>query len=590
MCDASPDVSGDVTSVRIVLVAGVDPPDVGEPVAHAADLAEALRGRGHAVTVLTLGDPRAPRSDPGTVRLPGTWPRPARQSAVSAWLLRHAGRYDVVYATGLLPAAVAGARMAGRPVVVTVGGLAREQDGRFGSASVDLEAVGSREERGNLRDRARRRVRNATIRAATAVVAPSDRLGATVRDWLGGPAPVHVVHDDRTIEGTADEVEALLARAMRRRPRAVFLGASRVVPADRTLEGRTEVLSRYIRTTIVGIGRPRAGHLGVARTIGFPESSRKAVGRGWFYAAGPLVAVALTAGRRRSAIVCQSPHEAIGTVALARLLPGSVRPRVVVEVHGEWRSSAGSNGGSSEDGRALLTDRVAKAALLRADRVRVVGTFTEGLARQAGWRGELDRFPAFSLYDEFLGSPPVDPPSGPRVLYVGALERAKGIDVLLDAWEDVGRRRPDAVLAVVGDGSLGDEVRARVARLGAGVRLVGAVDRAEVRTLLDRAAVIVVPSRSEALGHVVLEAFARARPVVGTCVGGIPELILEGECGVLVPPGDPPALAAGIVRLLEDPVAATEMGRNARAAVERIDPAAEFDAGIERLARWIDSG
>jgi glycosyltransferase involved in cell wall biosynthesis len=398
-----------------------------------------------------------------------------------------------------------------------------------------------------------------------------------------------VVADPASAREDAATVEARLARAARARPRAVLLGRT---PVDHALavEERIEILTRHLRPTIVGTGPPVIRRVRGARVISIPETGSRAAGAALFAVLAPLVAVALSAGRRRTAVVCRSPSDALATVSLARALPRSLRPRVVVELHRDWRPDRDRRTFSG-----FARDRLAASALARADRVRVVDGRTARLATEFGRRAGTDRFSAFDRYDLFLGAPPVDPPGGARVLFAGAVEPANGADVLFEAWRLVHARRPDAVLAVAGAGSLSDVAREGVAREGAAatgawtVRPVGRVAREEVRNLMDQASIVVAPAPTDALERVVVEAFARARPVVSTCTA-LSGALLEGERGVLVPPGDAAMLAAAILRLLDDLEAAAAMGRRARSAFERGELSAEYEAGIERLARWIDAG
>ena len=333
-----------------------------------------------------------------------------------------------------------------------------------------------------------------------------------------------------TIERTTDRILALLEGAIAGRPRAVFLGGSTVAPATADVLGRLEVLGRRFRTTVVGTGAPGMRRIGTVRAIAVPHRPTSAR-----VALGTVAAIAAAAGRR-SAIVCQSPYEAIGVEALARVLPPAVRPRVVVEVHGDWRTAGRLYGVDDRGGASARAERLATRALVRADRVRAVGRFTASLARDSGFGGPVDRFPAFADYGTFADAVPEVEPEPDAVAFVGALERVKGIDVLLDAWPLVRARRPAAVLRIAGTGALAREVRARAAALG-GVEVLGPLDVSEVRRLLDRSSVVAVPSRSEGLGRVILEAFARSRPVVASDVGGIAELVDE-RSGVLVPPED----------------------------------------------------
>jgi glycosyltransferase involved in cell wall biosynthesis len=270
------------------------------------------------------------------------------------------------------------------------------------------------------------------------------------------------------------------------------------------------------------------------------------------------------------------------------MLPVSVRPGVVIEVHGDWRTATRLYGSPRRRLAAPIADRAAAWALRHADAVRAVGSFTAALARDAGYGGDIDVYTAFGDMERFTGTPPLSEVDRPAALFVGALEPNKSVDVLLEAWRDVVEHVPGARLTLVGSGSQRDALQRRVelASLEGSVRFTGTVSRQEVRDLLDASRLLVLPSRSEGMGRVILEAFARGRPVVATRVGGIPELVEDGITGRLVPPEDPQALAKALVEMLQDVNPAAAMGRAARAAIEARDPSIGFEAGIERLAGW----
>ncbi len=157
---------------------------------------------------------------------------------------------------------------------------------------------------------------------------------------------------------------------------------------------------------------------------------------------------------------------------------------------------------------------------------------------------------------------------GTGVLYAGRLSAEKGVDVLIDAAERLPR---DVAVTIAGDGPERAALEARAARLGLGeqVRFLGRVPGAQVHDLMRAAAVVTVPSRwYENQPMTILEAFGCGRPVVGTRLGGLPELIHEGVTGRLVPHDDADALARALSDLVADPVAAHELGRQARAATD----------------------
>ncbi|MFL5766697.1 MAG: glycosyltransferase family 4 protein, partial [Actinomycetota bacterium] len=232
-------------------------------------------------------------------------------------------------------------------------------------------------------------------------------------------------------------------------------------------------------------------------------------------------------------------------------------------------------------------DAVAAWAVRRADVVRVVGEYTERLVRSAGFRGPIERFVAFTDIKEFLTTPTVPAPERPRVLFAGVLEPYKGVDALLDAWRRVVAERPGAELVIAGDGTHSPELRAAATDLSASVRFLGHVGRDTLRALIDGSSFVVLPSRSEGLGRIVLEAYARNRAVLGSDVGGIPELVQAGATGALVPPGDPEALAVAVLRLFADPGRTAEMGEDAGAWIRGQHLEDDFERGIVRLAERI---
>jgi L-malate glycosyltransferase len=151
---------------------------------------------------------------------------------------------------------------------------------------------------------------------------------------------------------------------------------------------------------------------------------------------------------------------------------------------------------------------------------------------------------------------------------VGHLRFWKGVDVLLEASKMIQRDMPDARGYVVGVGEDARELERVQARLGANsVQFLGL--RQDARALIARLDVFVVPSRAEGLPLALLEAMALGRPIVATKVGGIPNVLTHERDALLVSPGDPVALAGGVVRLLRDRELAGLLGERAREVVEK---------------------
>ena len=173
----------------------------------------------------------------------------------------------------------------------------------------------------------------------------------------------------------------------------------------------------------------------------------------------------------------------------------------------------------------------------------------------------------------------------PRVVCVGRLIPVKGHLVLLRAVADARRRVPGLSLDLAGHGPLEPALKSYVRELGLAdaVRFLGYVS--PVQQAIESAAIVVVPSLGEGFGMVALEAMERSRPVVASAVGGLPEIVVDGESGLVVPQGDAGALTEALVQLASDLPRAAEMGlAGRRRAIESFTPD-RTTARIEELYR-----
>jgi glycosyltransferase involved in cell wall biosynthesis len=152
-------------------------------------------------------------------------------------------------------------------------------------------------------------------------------------------------------------------------------------------------------------------------------------------------------------------------------------------------------------------------------------------------------------------------PDSEIVGVVGRLELEKGHPTLLEAWPMVLERVPKAYLLIVGEGSRLDALHQIARDQGVERHVIFTGRRDDIPAVTAAFDVAVLPSYREAQGLTILEAMAMSRPVVASNVGGIPEMIVNGVNGLLVPPHDPPALADAIARLLEDHPLADLIGR-----------------------------
>lgn len=748
--------------MRVALLTGIYPPDIGGPATHAADLAAELRARDHGVVVVSLRESHSDGDDAEGVFFPREihWAR--RTLRIVRWLYRQRRRYDIIYATGLHLEAVIGGALARRPrVVKIVGDPVWERGRRLGLSNQDFRSFqGS--SGGPPALRLMRLVRDWSLRHADRVIVPSSYLREVVRNWLPGedlqieviPNGVRVtsalrskgrtgsclnalcvgrlvphknvdvllkavsVTDDVTLtvvgtgpdrerlqkravelrlnervaflgsvsheevmsllqnsdlllsasdyeglphvaieslacgtpviatgsggmrevieEGsngyvvdanasaisevlrklagdralldklstgaaksasawtfdrTVESVEDLLRRTMRKKPRLISLGKTYFPePLGDDLEQKLNILGEFFRGTVVGVGKPSSTRHAGIRVVRLPRLSPGFLGGMLFYSLGPIIAVALAAGRSRSAVVCQSPYEALLVALLGTLVPARWRPKLVVEVHGDWRTATRLYGHPLRRTLSPLTDRLAPWVLRRADRVRVVGEQLRELVISSGYKGEIDRYVTFSDFSMFLAPNVVPLPESPQVAFAGVFQPYKAVDVLVKAWAEVCRSVPKATLTLAGDGPIRLQIEQEAARLGIGAttQFVGSLARPDLVKLLDDSSFLVLPSRSEGLPRVIFESFARGRPVVATPVGDIPIAIKDGVTGILVPVEDPTALAVAMIKLLSDGDLLQTMGRAARRHVEYRDPAREFVRGTARLAAWLE--
>ncbi len=222
--------------------------------------------------------------------------------------------------------------------------------------------------------------------------------------------------------------------------------------------------------------------------------------------------------------------------------------------------------------RALRASRT--AALRRARRVISPSAYLRELA--IGWGLDQDRVVVVPN-----PAPPVPPlPSrealrieldvdGPLLAFAGRLTAQKAIPVALDALRSV----PRATLLLLGDGPERASLERRTAEHGleARVRFLGAGSREDVLRLFRAADAVVLTSLWENLPHTVLEALAVGTPVVATAVGGVPEVVRDGENGLLVPAGSSEAMARAINRIVDDRALRERLQAAAAPSVSRLE-------------------
>ena len=348
-------------------------------------------------------------------------------------------------------------------------------------------------------------------------------------------------------------------------PRVLFVGRTRYrLPLEGGLARKWDALAERMEVRAIAAGTgsdPRFRLVRPRRLDGLR-----------FYAGLPFRVAREIRAFAPDAVVAETPYEGIA-VELARRI-ARARVRTVVEVHGDWRTSTRLYGSPLRRLLSPAGDLLAAWGIRRADAVRTLSPFTSRLVRALGVEPAAE-FIAFVDLDLFSAAPPAPLPARPQALFVGVLELYKNVDGLVEAWRLVAPRLPEARLLIVGDGARRDLVAGLCRDLPGQAEWTPRLAPAGVAAALDDSTCLVLPSRSEGLPRIAVEALCRGRAVVASRGGGIPDIVGDGANGLLVEPGDTTGLADALVRVLTDPDLAGRLGRGAHESSARWRSSAE---------------
>jgi glycosyltransferase involved in cell wall biosynthesis len=343
------------------------------------------------------------------------------------------------------------------------------------------------------------------------------------------------------------------------KPRVLFVSRRVELPLAPSLARKWDAIGEELDFRVLAGGSGSNGAFHLAREL--PALDGPA-----FFAALPARIARELRHFRPHAVLAQGAHETAAALSARKL--ARIDTAVIADLHGDWRAPTRLYGSRLRTLLNPVADRVALAALRNADGIRTVTGYTTGLVRDLGLE-PADEFPAYMDFDSFLQKPPRPLPAQPQALFVGVLERYKNVDGLAEAWRRAAPRVPNTRLRLVGSGTLQPVVERLVRDLPQQTSWTERMTQAQVSAALDESTLLVLPSRSEGMGRVVVEAFCRARPVVGSRVGGIPDLVQDGTNGLLVEASDTDGLVEALVRLLTD-----------RELAEQLSAAAHASAGL----------
>lgn len=227
---------------------------------------------------------------------------------------------------------------------------------------------------------------------------------------------------------------------------------------------------------------------------------------------------------------------------------------------------------SPQTGRTAKRERLAVKAATRSDRAIFVSSASLAAFRhEHGYTEQPSNWTVVNNgvdLTNFTPGPP-DPAvrkelggtDAPLVVIPGAFRAVKGIPVGIEAWKTVRQRHPDAILSLVGDGELAGEYRRQVSEAGLDGAVVFAGSRTDMPNVYRAADIVVAPAlHGENFPTVLIEASATGRPIVTTTAGGIPDIVVDRETGLVVEAGDATALADAVCELLSEPETASTLG------------------------------
>jgi glycosyltransferase involved in cell wall biosynthesis len=344
--------------------------------------------------------------------------------------------------------------------------------------------------------------------------------------------------------------------------KALFLG---VTPLDFKekekffhLKKKFEGLSSGIEPYVLTKGRPFYKKTWGTRFYLLPSAV--------FWILAPFVAFYLFLFKKIDVILAQSPLLEGFLGVFLKMFFGK---ELIVEVHGDWKEGPFL---SKKRKFAFFQKRIvpllAKLSLKRADKVRAISNFTKSEAEEISGKKPYFIFPTFTDIDIFLEEKDVSFEN--FVLFVGVLSPLKNVNGLIESFSKITKEFPDFKLVVVGEGKEREKLQFLAWNLGLEkkVEFKGKLSLNKTKDLMKKCYCLVLPSFSEGLGRVLMEAMALEKPVIGSKVGGIPDLIKDKENGFLIQPDNSSQLGEKLGILLGNRELAVKMGKKGKVFVQ----------------------
>jgi glycosyltransferase involved in cell wall biosynthesis len=378
------------------------------------------------------------------------------------------------------------------------------------------------------------------------------------------------------------------------KPRVCFLGSTRYSrPLDQTSEKKFRLLSALGQLFVVSFNQhPRPCMLREhAIFYLMPDIPLPVVRYVEMFTVAPCLTLWLILRHNIQILVAQSPYEGFAA-ALATKVAKLFGRRIllVIESHGDFEESIFLQRWILfPQIYRFLMRHVASFALKHADILRAVSNSTRIQLEQWAPHKPIVQFHTWTDIEIFMSCRRDEhEPLTEEILYSGVLIPRKGIHHLINAFAHIAQEFPQSRLVLVGAAenrtyAASLQQQSRHLGLESRVDFVGSVSQLELAAQMHRSRVFVLPTYSEGLPRVVLEAMAVGIPVIASAVSGIPEIVQDGREGFLVEPGNEEALSARIRWLLQHPDGTRKMGQQAQNIAKESFSSALYVEGYRQI-------
>jgi len=344
--------------------------------------------------------------------------------------------------------------------------------------------------------------------------------------------------------------------------KVLYIGGTRYSqPLNPTQEKKMKALSEKLDLTFIGFNQEN-GNLHFFQYADFYLISSKIINyvrQFYFLLFSFFKGLFLIKKKSIKLVICQSPFEGISGVLIKKILK---KTKLIIEIHGEWDKAPVAYKRLNKKLK-WMSDYIGGWTIRNCDALRII---SKAMLDTLGiYKKKIFIYPAYTDIEMFLNTAENEIVSH-RFIYVGQLIRLKGIDTIIRAIGILKKKGIRVEVLFVGQGEDINAFKKAINKAGleSEVMFIGFKNQKDVAELIKTSIALLLPSITEGFPRVIIEAFACSRSVVGSKVGGIPELIEANRTGLLVEPGNTEDLADKLIFALENPERMKKMGENSK--------------------------